>query len=134
MRTIMWGRTLILYLMVKKLNFFGKAKKNSKHLGPALALMVITNHLVKLSVPNISKLYPHLHIQKYNEPMSHLASSLTYPVHHWSVRCKCALTQNQQRIFGYLYFRDTIWIFLSPVIDRHTCMSSYDVLGQHCPN
>ena len=46
-------------------------QKLSKHLGPALTLVPITSHLVKLPVPNISKLYPHLHIQKYNEPMSH---------------------------------------------------------------
>ena len=43
----------------------------SKHLGPALTLVPITSHLVTPSVPNISKLYPHLHIQKYTEPLSH---------------------------------------------------------------
>ena len=32
-------------------------QKLSKHLGPALHLMTITNYLMKHSVPNISKLY-----------------------------------------------------------------------------
>ena len=32
-------------------------QKRSKHLGPALALVTITDQLVKLSVHNISKLY-----------------------------------------------------------------------------